>query len=220
MSSDWIPSADADLSGWLANFLNSANENLTALHLTTADMAPVSTAYGNWTSAYEHHLTAQTAASAAREDKDAKGEAVAAVLRPLVARIQATPTVTDSLRQALGLTVRSTTRTPAGVPTTRPVATVDTSHRLRHTIAFVDELTPTSRAKPDDVSGCEIWVKVGAVPTDPSELSYLALDTRSPYVAEYDGADAGKIAHYMLRWVSTRGDRGPWSQTVSGTITG
>lgn len=67
--------------------------------------------------------------------------------------------------------------------------------------------------------GCEIWVKVGdPAPTDPSQLSFLALDTASPYVAEYDGADAGKTAHYMLRWVNTREEKGPWSQTVSATI--
>jgi hypothetical protein len=97
---------------------------------------------------------------------------------------------------------------------------VDTSQRLRHTISFVDELTPNTRGKPDGVSGCEVWVKVGnAAPADPSELKYLATDTRTPYVAEFDGADAGKTAYYMLRWVSTRGETGPWSQTVSGTIT-
>lgn len=28
------------------------------------------------------------------------------------------------------------------------------------------------------------------------------------------------VAHYMLRWVNTKGEQGPWSQTVSATITG
>ena len=30
--------------------------------------------------------------------------------------------------------------------------------------------------------------------------------------------DANKVAHYMLRWVNTRGEKGPWSETVSATI--
>jgi hypothetical protein len=46
------------------------------------------------------------------------------------------------------------------------------------------------------------------------------LDTNTPYLAEYTGAQAGKKAHYMLRWVSTRGDKGPWSETASATIAG
>jgi hypothetical protein len=42
-------------------------------------------------------------------------------------------------------------------------------------------------------------------PCRTSELTFLAVDTRTPYVASFDGADAGKTAHYMLRWVSTTG---------------
>jgi len=26
------------------------------------------------------------------------------------------------------------------------------------------------------------------------------------------------VAHYMLRWVNTRGQKGPWSETASATI--
>ncbi len=39
-------------------------------------------------------------------------------------------------------------------------------------------------------------------------------------VAEYDETEAGKKAHYMLRWINKKGETGPWSQTVSATITG
>jgi len=35
------------------------------------------------------------------------------------------------------------------------------------------------------------------------------LDTRTPYTADWTGADAGKVAHYLLRWVNTRGEKGP-----------
>src|SRR6266536_7259 len=61
-----------------------------------------------------------------------------------------------------------------------PSRPVDTSQRLRHTIQFVDESTPTSRAKPDGVAGCEVWVKVGdPAPADAGALKYLATDTRT-----------------------------------------
>jgi len=81
------------------------------------------------------------------------------------------------------------------------------------------EATPTSKAKPAGVMGAEIWVKCGdAPPTDPSQCGFLALDTRTPYTADYPGTDANKVAYYMLRWVKTRGEKGPWSETVSATI--
>jgi hypothetical protein len=57
-------------------------------------------------------------------------------------------------------------------------------------------------------------------PTDPGECTFLALDTASPYTAEFEGADAGKTAYYMLRWVTTRGEKGPWSETIAATISG
>jgi hypothetical protein len=89
--------------------------------------------------------------------------------------------------------------------------------RLRHTIEFPDESTPTPR--PAGVMGAEIWVKIdGPPPVDPGELTFLAVDTRTPYVTEFDGADGGKTAHYMLRWINSRAETGPWSQTVSATI--
>jgi hypothetical protein len=70
--------------------------------------------------------------------------------------------------------------------------------------------------------GAEVWVKVSPVgdppPADPDELTFLAVDTRTPYTTDFDGADAGKTAHYMLRWVSTTGEKGPWSETASATV--
>ncbi len=42
--------------------------------------------------------------------------------------------------------------------------------------------------------------------------------SRTPYLATFAGADANKVAHYMLRWESTRGETGPWSETASATI--
>jgi hypothetical protein len=49
-------------------------------------------------------------------------------------------------------------------------------------------------------------------------LPFLAVDTRAPYTRDYDGAQGNKPAHYMLRWVNSRGEVGPWSATVTATI--
>ena len=54
------------------------------------------------------------------------------------------------------------------------------------------------------------------LPVGADGLSFIMLDTASPHTAEYDG---GMTAHYMLRWVKKNGDKGPWSGTVSSTIT-
>jgi hypothetical protein len=217
---DFIPRSDADFSAWLKNFITYANANTTDLGLTPADITPVQTSGTELDTLRATSDSMQAQSQAATADKDAKRSDTEDLVRGLVARIQAHPAVTDAQRSGLGITVRATTRTAVGAPDTKPVATVDTSQRLQHTINFVDETTPNSRGKPDGVQGCEIWVKVdGPPPVDAGELRYLATDTRTPYVAAYDGSQGGKIAHYMVRWVSTRGETGPWSQTVSATIT-
>ena len=121
----------------------------------------------------------------------------------------------------MGLTVKTGTRTATPVPTTSPVGSIDFSVRLQHTIHFSDEASARSKAKPEGVHGCEIYMKVdGEAPKDISELTYVATDTATPYVVKFDGSKVGKMVYYWLRWVNTRGECGPWSITVSAMVVG
>ena len=49
-------------------------------------------------------------------------------------------------------------------------------------------------------------------------MSFLSVDTHTPYVADCPGEDGGKTGHCMLRWVGTTGKKGPWSETASAPI--
>lgn len=49
---------------------------------------------------------------------------------------------------------------------------------------------------------------------------FLATDSRTPYVASFDGGEANQIAHFIGRWMSTRNEPGPLSETVSSTVPG
>jgi len=80
--------------------------------------------------------------------------------------------------------------------------------------------------------GAEIWGWVAWAsrprscdppPTGPSELSFLSVDTRTPYVADYPGEDGGRTAHYPDVGRDSAGSsrpprRGPWSETASAMI--
>ncbi len=218
---DYIPRPDADFNVWQSRFLNYVDANQAALGLTAADLTPLTAAQTTWGNDYDAHTAAQAAAQGAQQTKKNTRDSFESSLRSLVRRLQGLPSLTEAQRAEMGVGSRDTPRTTTGVPTTRPIASVDTSQRLRHTVNFTDETTPNSRAKPEGMMGCEIWVKVGdPAPADPDQLQFLATDTRTPYVAVYGGEDAGKVAHYMLRWVNRKGEQGPWSQTVSATITG
>ncbi len=220
MAVDYIPQADGSFDSWQTNFVAYATANAAALGLDPlVDIPPLTAAQTTWATDLPANTAAQAAAQSARQAKDGARSTFEGVIRPLVARLQASGDVDDTERQALGITVRDVIATPSAIPTTRPLVTVDTGQRLRHVIAFVDELTPTRKAKPAGVMGAELWVKIGdPAPVDPGELGFLAVDTRTPYTADFAGGDANKVAHYMLRWVNTRGEKGPWSETASATI--
>lgn len=217
---DYLPRSDPEFSVWLSNFVAYLTAHQAELGLSESILLTAGNARTNWESAYSAHTASQSAAIGARQVKDQARDHTESFVRTLVRNLQTSSNMNDSHRAGLGLNLPSTTSPPSGEPQTRPVAVVDTSQRLCHTISFNDETTPASKARPEGVMGCEIWVKVGGEPPqDPQELRFLALDTATPYMAKYGGADAGKIAHYMLRWVSKRQQQGPWSQTVSATIT-
>ena len=220
---DFIPQADAAFDTWQANFMTVVGGNPTAYGLIASDLVPATALQGTWATAYPAHITEQAAAQAARQTKDNARTAYEPLIRVLVRRIQAQPPaiVTDAERAAAGLTVPDSNPTPVGAPTTAPVGTIDTAQRLQHTVHFRDATTPNSKAKPAGVSGCEIWMKIGTPPpVDPRDLSFVTLDTRTPHVVHFDGADAGKVVTYWLRWVSTRNERGPWSAAVAATVPG
>lgn len=218
---DYIPAPDAAFDTWQENFVTYASANLAALGLVAGDLTPVTTAQSAWKTSYPAHVAAAAAAQAARQTKDADRGGLVAAIRPLVRRLQASPSVDDAERAALGITVPEPPG-PIGPPTTNPVVTIDCGMRLQHTINFTDSATPTKKAKPAGVLGAEIWIAILPVgtptPTDPDDFEFVAIDTRTPYTLDFAGPDGGKNAHYILRWVNPTGEKGPWSETATATI--
>jgi hypothetical protein len=126
--------------------------------------------------------------------------------------------VSDAERAALGITVRQEP-SPIGPPTTSPICTIECGARLQQTLRFVDSATPTRKAKPQGAIGVEIWNKVGtAPPAGEADLRFVAVDTNSPYVMNFDSADGGKTNYVWMRWVSPTGERGPWGEQAQATI--
>lgn len=215
---DYLPGPDADYQAWVTNFVAYANANLAALGLVAADMTPVTTNQTTFTTNFAGHIAAKAAAQAAKQAKDDARAGLTAAIRPLVRRLQASAVVSDAEKAALGITVANTP-SPIGPPTTSPICSIECGARLQHTLRFVDETTPTRKAKPAGVLGAEIWTKVGDTPpTSESELRFVGFDTNAPYTVNFNAADGGKTAYYWLRWVSPTGERGPWGEQSQATV--
>ena len=218
---DYIPIPDSEFNDWIKIYAAYININHLALGLTAAQNTALQAFFTAWGTAYDAHIAEQATANSLTQQKDTARKDLEENVRELTNTLQASSATTNEQKAALQITIPKTTKSPSPVPATRPMANVDNRNRLEHKIEFFDEATPNSRRKPEGVRGCEIWLKVdGPPPMDESELHYVATDTRTPYIVHYDGADAGKMAHYWLRWINTRNENGPWSETVSVTISG
>jgi len=216
---DFIPGPDPLFIEFAKRFKIYISANFAALGLSLLNSTALEAAFTLFNAKYTLYLEAQSALEAALQDKKSSKSPLEAMIREFSKIIQANPSVTNAQKAELGITVPKETRTPSPVPTTRPMAEVDNKQRLLHTVHFFDEGSKKGSAKPAGVRACEIWLKIGgAPPIDESEVKYLATDTKAPYNAHFEGVDGGKTAHYMLRWVNTRGEVGPWSETISVTI--
>ena len=215
-----MPRPDDGFNELASAFVDFANGHGTSVGLSAGEVTALNAAFtSNWSTKYAAHQAAAAAALGARASKDGARAALAALIRRAAARMQVHPAMTDAWRADAHLPIYDKTRTRAPVPASRPLVEVDTGSRLQHTIRWRDETSATSRAKPRGVKGAEIWYFIGPTPpSDPEKCKFAALDSATPHLMEHDPADAGKLCHYLLRWVNSRGEAGPWSETVSATI--
>ncbi len=193
--------------------------NATRFGITAARQAALTTALNTYTSAFNKTSNLATRTKSDTADRKAAKAILSDLLRDTFDGLSGS-LLNPTDRNTLNLPERAK-GTPNPVPTTRPVAVVNTTNRLQHTIFFADEATPNAKGKPKGVMGCEIWYAIGgaSAPADPKGYKYMATDTASPYIATFDGADANKVVYYIFRWINTRGQAGPWSATVMATIT-
>lgn len=220
MPKDYIPKGDSELLEFAGNFISKISGSEASFGLVAGDTAALTAMRTTLQTDYDDNLSKQIEARTAREKKDNSRVSLEGKLRESAQRVQTYPGTTDMIRQELMLTVKDTTQSSIGEPETRPVAEVDTSVPLRHSIMFYNE-GGTAKGKPDGVKGAEIWCKIdGEATMNEADYRYLGTDTASPYLAVHKAEDAKKQAHYLLRWVNPKGEAGAWSNPVSATITG
>lgn len=188
--------------------------NFASVGLTSAQNDAIQAAFADWNIKYPAHNDAQQDAAVKSQEKDTSRAELEALLREVARRIK-----DNATRLAAGLNEHADRRARVPAPTSRPVLQVDTRERFRHLIEFRDE--SGSRGKPDGVRHVEIWCFIGPnPPTGPQDCVFLSTDTNTPYMNQIAPEHAGKMIHYIARWVNSRNEHGPWSETVSATVPG
>ena len=71
---------------------------------------------------------------------------------------------------------------------------------------------------PPDRARQAVVLNRGGIEVGEAGCTLASIDTSTPYLYEFEPEDAGKTACWLLRWVSTRGDVGPFGVLVSAKI--
>jgi hypothetical protein len=220
-SDDIFPKQLGAFIAWKKNFVDKVNLNIVEFDLDPAEVAELTGSADELDLAYREQVQALAAYRAATERQQIAQSDLKGRIRSLAGRLRHNPLVSEADQLGLGLRPRDRTRTRAAAPTSHPVVAVDTRHRLIHALRIRDSATSESVQKPSGVATCEVWMATGPQPpTDFDAFRFVGNSTKSKFLMEFPGESGGQTAHYIARWVNTRGERGPWGETASATIVG
>lgn len=226
---NYIPRPDGDFSGFSNHYYVAVKEWWYKQGLDTKDLLPLNDALVLWNKVYADHVAARAAAEGARAAKEEARAALEQLIRPTTNFVQAYTKTTDADRAAIGIAVRDTPRRAAPPPITAPLVRIDSGQRLKHRLRFTDAAAPTSRGKPKGTMGAEVWLALTnphepapplnpPLPGEAGPYKFLSVNSRGDLQTDFPSSEAGKTAYYALRWVSTRGEKGPWSEVCSATV--
>jgi hypothetical protein len=219
--SDYIPRPDLDFNNWEGNLVKEVVAKATKAGIPADAVTELQAAQTEWKGPFENASNVQSRGMDDVQEKNDARVKYEKFLRGFVLQWLAfNQKITDGEREAMGLTVRSDSRTPSPKPSSMPLVRIDISNDQQHYIYVTDSMS-SSRAKPKGVHGCEIWMKIGGpAPENGEGLTFKCICTKSPFVLNFDNANIGKVVYYRVRWINSRGEQGPWSKVVSAIVAG
>ena len=106
MRDEFLPNADDDLKTWTTAFVNGVTVNAASLGITDGETDLLQDQQGDFANALANVAAKRAAYKAAVTMKNERRAALETGVRVVVRRIQASPTVPDTLRKTLGISVR------------------------------------------------------------------------------------------------------------------
>ncbi|HEY0548183.1 MAG TPA: hypothetical protein VGF13_01200 [Verrucomicrobiae bacterium] len=192
---DWLPGPDDEFHTFMTEtFGPYLAGNGAGMGLNAGKLTRLANALNRWGYAWTGLQNAEAAVTSAVTEKTELRDEVEAASRDLAQDVQRSSTITNVQRDAMGVPVRDTTRTPVAVPSTAPTITkMERSAPCVLRLFFADGETPDSRAKPDGVSHIEIREQIGGTePTNLNAMQLLGTGTRPPFRANFEMADWAK----------------------------
>lgn len=222
MADSYIPRSQSGAANWLRTFATVIGRDPLAYHLGVADAAAIQSAVNAFDAAYlltTHPSTRTLPAIAGKDDARAAAERVC---QQYYVRIKADDGVSDALKFNAGVRPMNRGRSRIQCPPDAPMLAVISVTPGRHVLQYHNVDSSAAR-KPFGAIGLQLMMKL-ADATDATEATdadgpidarLQGTYTRNPMTVHFDRHDDLKIATYVARWCSRRGDTGAWSAPVS-----
>ncbi|MDR1326032.1 MAG: hypothetical protein LBK00_08360 [Treponema sp.] len=212
-----FPKKEAGLADWVEIFIGQVEQNAAAWEIPQAEVTNVKTKLATFKALHTQCTGANRTKALVVEKNEAK-DSLCADIRQMVKFRFANPIITDAIRVQCGLSPKDHTRTPIGVPTTRPEFSLKVKDIRQIIVEFWDQGS-TSKAKPYGISGAVIsWGIFDEPPANPEALTKAVLATRTPFILEFTEEDRGKTVYIVLQWQNENGKKGSPSEMLSTII--
>jgi hypothetical protein len=218
-NSDYLPSNDRAFLGWVVNFTKHLFPSLTRFGFPEDVYQELVVMLSSFEQKLEIADEPATRTKTTVQVKNDTHNALEHRIRQVVKEyLTNNHTVTNGDRDDLGLPIHDVKPTPTPTPTDMPVGEIDTSKHQQHGV-HVKAGTLTGKSKPPKVHGFEVWRKVGGdPPASDSEWVYVNFSSRSPLLINYPQTEVGKTVYYRFRWVNSRNQPGPWSESYVSAV--
>lgn len=248
---DFVPGPDAEFDAWLTNLVTYVQGKLAQTppawpHIPPERVTELRAARDQWRIAF---VTAQGPHTKADIDlKNEKREAAEKEVRAFIKQYLRFPPVTNEDRDNMGVPNYDDTRTPIGVPATRPEFRLAVRDTRLIAVIFRDAGS-SRRAKPYGIDGAVIrWsvlpgpspqamgpefasqtpqaaveaLKAAASSGDPkaadAAFRHSILATRSPHLLGFSEAERGQTVYAALSWQNEKGEEGMMTEIQSTVI--
>jgi hypothetical protein len=209
---------DHEILSWMRAFAQGLRENWSAYGLSISDAEAISRAVDAFDVAYRRAINPLTRSSITVGIKDRARYSAEQICQQYYSLLKPNAGISTENKAAIGVRQLNRQRTRVQVPLTLPVLSIAGALQGSHTLRYSDSVI-TGRGKPFGAMFVEIRTAIADEKVfDVSLARPSGLFTKNPIGIEFDPADDRKKATHFGRWVSRRGDVGPWSMPVCMTI--
>jgi len=215
MANGYMPRKDIDARAWLINFAQQLGERAGDYKATRVEVNDVRDAVDRFVNALQVVLAPETRTSLAVLRKDQARLAAELTCRPIYLRVKVDPTISDDDKFILGVRPINPHRSRIAAPQTPPELQLAAMAFSGHVLTFSD-FDSSRRAKPFGATQLQLFRRFADQPGEAMQL--VGCFTRWPVRIEYDTSDNGRTAVYQARWMTRRGEVGPWSRELSAPV--